>query len=161
MVGRKKKVLRLDPLAAATMFVPLCQHRPVLLGKRGFEGESLESIHQKLGMKTHCARTSSAFPRAANQPRETRSREATLWDPQGCAVPPRVSTSVKPTWYMPVYPPREQLKAGFYTIIQVKLNIWQFCPIPFGWDCSCSSQWAVCVSHLMVPTAKCDLDTDH
>lgn len=71
MVGRKKNVLRLDPLAAATMFVPLCQHRPVLLGKRGFERESLESIHQKLGMKTHCARTSSAFPRAANQPRET------------------------------------------------------------------------------------------
>lgn len=51
MVGRKRNVLRLDPLAAATMFVPLCQHRPVLLGKRGFEGESLESIHQKLEWK--------------------------------------------------------------------------------------------------------------
>lgn len=79
-------------------------------------------------MKIHCARTSSKNNiLMCSQPRETQSREAMLQDPQGWAVQPQLSTSTKSTQYRPVHPPREQLKTEFHTIIQVKLNIWQFC----------------------------------
>lgn len=62
-------------------------------------------------MKIHCARTSSKnnIP-VCSHPREIRSREAMLRDPQGWAVQPHLSTSTKSTQYRPVHPPREQLK---------------------------------------------------
>lgn len=166
MLARKKIALRLESLAAVTTFVSLCVSTAKSCLANVTWSESPWSPYTrnwngKAGMKIHCARTSSTFPCAANQPRETQSRQVKLWDPQGCAVQPRVSTSIKSTQYRPVHPPREQLKTVFHTIIQGRRNIWQLCAVLFGWDCSCSSHWAVCVSCLMAPTAKWDLDSDH
>lgn len=120
MVGRKIKRVKAGPSCSSdNVWASLCQHRQVLLGKCGFEWDSLESKHKELEWKGQ-----NENPLCQNQLKEHSQQQPSSPKKHRAgrqcfgilrAVQPQLSTSIKSTQCRPVHPPREQLETEFHT----------------------------------------------